>query len=371
MRRDTWIAADSIVSPLGYSSKENLDNIVAGKGGIDRVHDESLSADSFFAARMSDLLPEPGMTRLEAMAVLATADVLKQTGVSPGRTAFILSTTKGNISFLEEGLADHPRIHLPALADFVGSRFGFARSLVVSNACISGVMALLVARRLITSGEADHVLVTGVDMLSKFIVSGFQSLQAMSPEVCRPFDAERKGINLGEAAGAVLVTADSSLCMGASRIRISGGGLSNDANHISGPSRSGAELAWAIQQALEESNVTKEDIDYISAHGTATAYNDEMEARAFTLAGLGDKPVHSLKGYYGHTLGASGVIEVALNAESLRRDYLVSSRGYAQLGVSQPLNVLTAGRTQLLKTCLKTASGFGGCNAAIILKKEN
>jgi 3-oxoacyl-[acyl-carrier-protein] synthase-1 len=232
-------------------------------------------------------------------------------------------------------------------------------------------MALLVARRMIGSGEVDHAVVAGVDVLSKFVVSGFQILHAMSPEPCRPFDTARKGINLGEAAAAVVLSSNPSALGAARGIRVAGGGLSNDANHISGPSRTGAELAFAIRQALEEANIHRSDVDFISAHGTGTIYNDEMEAKAFALAELADRPVHSLKGFYGHTLGAAGIVEVVLSAEGLRRNQLVPSRGYEQSGVSIPLNVITQATNQSLNICLKTASGFGGCNAAIILTKEN
>jgi 3-oxoacyl-[acyl-carrier-protein] synthase-1 len=389
--KGTWIAADTIISPLGYSSKDNLNNILAGKTGIDRIDDAKISSEPIYAARLTDdASSHEATTKLERITIRAVEDVVARTSVPADRTAFILSTTKGNISFLEEGQPNHPRLHLPALAEFIRNRFGFRRSLVVSNACISGVMALLVGKRMIDSGEVDHVVVAGVDVLSKFIVSGFQILQAMSAEPCRPFDSARKGINLGEAAAAIVLTGKpSEINMGTFKarleslapldtvepfdtaIRIAGGGLSNDANHISGPSRTGAELAFAIRQAMEEADLRESDIDFISAHGTATIYNDEMEARAFALAGLVGKPVHSLKGYYGHTLGAAGVVEVALMAESLRRNQLVPSRGFEHGGVSQPLNVVTQAVSQSLNTCLKTASGFGGCNAAIILTKEN
>lgn len=369
--RETWIAADSIVSPLGYSTRENCDNVIAGKTGITLVRERALSDEPFFAAHLSDEQSTAAESRLERIAMRVVADVMAQNVIFPKDAVLIFSTTKGNISFLEEGHPGHARIHLPALAEYVRNHFGFRRALVVSNACISGVMALIAARRILATGAVDHAVVVGVDVLSKFVVSGFQTLQAMSPEPCRPFDALRKGINLGEAAAAVVLTADRSVARNGGDIRIGGGGLSNDANHISGPSRTGHELALAIQQAMNEAQVAKEQIDFISAHGTGTAYNDEMEAKAFALAAIADKPVHSLKGYYGHTLGAAGVLEVALIAESLRRNCLLPSFGYEQSGVSQPLNVITAPATQPLNTCLKTASGFGGCNAALILTKDN
>src|SRR5690348_13599387 len=164
MKPKTWIVADTIISPLGYSSKENLDNILAGGTGIGLVDDVKISPDPFYAARLADETPsKDALTKLERITIRAVQDVIARSSIPVDRTVFILSTTKGNIAFLEEGQPDHPRIHLPALAEFIGGKFGFRRSLVVSNACISGVMALLVGKRMIDSGEADHVVIAGVD----------------------------------------------------------------------------------------------------------------------------------------------------------------------------------------------------------------
>ena len=122
--------------------------------------------------------------------------------------------------------------------------------------------------------------------------------------------------------------------------------------------------------ALEEAGMTSDDVDFISAHGTATLYNDEMEAKAMHLANMEDKPLNSLKGYFGHTLGAAGVVETILSSESLKRNQLLPTAGFESIGVSQPVNVIKNTTDKKVTTCLKTASGFGGCNAAIILKKE-
>jgi len=296
--------------------------------------------------------------------------LIAKVAVDLDRTIFILSTTKGNISFLEEGRADHPRIHLHETAAYLASTFGLKKHLVISNACISGVMALLVAKRLIESEQYEHAIVVGADVLSQFIISGFQSLQALSPEQCRPFDVRRKGINLGECAAGVLLSNRADLNSEKSSVRIVGGGLSNDANHISGPSRTGEELGFAIQQALEEAGMTSKDIDFVSAHGTATLYNDEMEAKAFNLMNLKETPLNSLKGYYGHTLGAAGIVETIISAQSLREDELIPTVGFESAGMTQTVNVIKKKESRVLRTCLKTASGFGGCNAAIILQKE-
>ena len=359
------------MSPLGLSTAENYENLRAGNSGISLVHDINLSPDPFYGGKINEYPIVEALTKFESLCVQAIENVLASVALSLDRTLFILSTTKGNISFLDEGVPDHPRIHLHSVASFLAKKFGFKNQLVVSNACISGVMALLVGKRMINSGKYDHAVVVGADVLSRFVVSGFQSLHALSDEPCRPFDAGRKGINLGECAAAILLTSKPGELGVDPTVMVAGGGLSNDANHISGPSRTGEELASAIVQALDEASLSTNEIDIVSAHGTATLYNDEMEAKAFGLLALDTVPLNSLKGYFGHTLGAAGIAEVAMNAEGMIRNELILSKGFESLGVSRDLNIITSTQSKLLKTCLKTASGFGGCNAAIILQKEN
>ncbi len=237
---------------------------------------------------------------------------------------------------------------------------------MVSNACISGVLAIITAMRLIRSGEFDTAVITGADVISKFVVSGFQSFQALSDEVCKPFDHKRDGLNLGEGAGTIILSANKQF---ANHIKVLGGAVSNDANHISGPSRTGEELAGAINNALKDAGKHAEDIDFISAHGTATMYNDEMEATAITLAGLQNVPLNSLKGNYGHTLGAAGVIETVISLQSLTQGLLMPTTGYRENGVTNAVNVCTEMSATDAKTFLKTASGFGGCNGAVIFGK--
>jgi 3-oxoacyl-[acyl-carrier-protein] synthase-1 len=307
------------------------------------------------------------LTRFELIARTALKELKKQVTLPVKRSLFILSTTKGNIEVLEEGQPNHPRIHLHAIADMLAKEIGIEKSVVVSNACTSGVVALLCAKRFIESGSFDHAVVVGADTLNRFVISGFQSLHALSSEPCKPFDVARKGINLGEAASAVLMTATPEEFNTQSKIAILGGGISNDANHISGPSKTGEELAMAIETALKEAAVSAKEIDFISAHGTATLYNDEMEAKAFHLAKMGSTPLHSLKGNFGHTLGAAGVVETVMCAQSLKHQKLIPTYGFEKIGVSQPVNVIKNSEPKMMRMALKTASGFGGCNAALVL----
>lgn len=369
--KEVWIVADAIVSPLGQSSDENFQHLVNGVSGVEPVTDLSLNSSGIPAGVIETVKHSDSITRFERICLQAMEAIMSRFSPPPDKTIFILSTTKGNISLLDKAQPEHARIHLHATADFLMKKSGFKKNLVISNACISGVMALIVAKRFLQAGNFDHALVVGADELSRFVISGFQSLQALSSERCRPFDAERRGINLGEAAAAMLISTKPSNFGAEAKIRIMGSGLSNDANHISGPSRTGAELCSAIQTALSGSDLEADAVDFISAHGTATLYNDEMEAKAFTLAGFSRTPVNSLKAYYGHTLGAAGVLETIVGVHSLLNNVMIPTLGFENSGVSEHLNILRKVERKPLKTFLKTASGFGGCNAAIMLQKIN
>lgn len=376
---EIYISADNIVSPLGSTTVENFDRLKQDISGIALHNDKQMSEEPFQAALFSDetffgnTAPGESYTRFEKLLITSIEDALSKTGIraSDKQTALIISSTKGNISLLEtEEHSEHRnrRISLNTSARRVAGHFQMVSPpIIVSNACISGIVALLTGMRLIQSGLYTHAVVSGADVITKFVLSGFQSFQAISTTPCRPFDAGRDGINLGEGAGTVILTSNRNFSSG---IRVAGGSVSNDANHISGPSRTGEELKLAIEKALAAAGLSAGDIDLISAHGTATLFNDEMEAKAINLAGMQTVPVNSLKGYYGHTLGAAGLIESIVSLQSMRENLVIPTRGFEKTGVSQPVNVSTSIRSIQLNNCLKTASGFGGCNAAMIFSKQ-
>lgn len=250
------------------------------------------------------------------------------------------------------------------MAERIRAHFGGYNSVeVISNACISGVSALIVAKRQIESGMRRRVIVAGGDILSHFITSGFLSFRSVSKNRCLPYDARRDGLNLGEACGAVLLSTEST----PDAILLAGGAISNDANHISGPSRTGDGLYFAIRQAMNEAQITPKEVSFVNTHGTATVYNDEMESKALHLAGLQSAPVQSLKPYFGHTLGASGVIESIICMHELKEGTLFATLGYEEPGVPMPLVISGTHQQMKMTCCVKTASGFGGCNAALLL----
>jgi 3-oxoacyl-[acyl-carrier-protein] synthase-1 len=367
--RKSWIISDAIVSPLGQTSEENFLNVRKGKTGITVVSDRALTDLQIPLSVIESIQNLPELTRFEALTIAAIRQAIGNLSLPEHKTVFILSTTKGNIELLGRQQSNQ-RLSLHATANFIASKFGFSNVVVVSNACISGVLALLTAQRFISSGKFDHAVVAGSEVLSRFIIGGFQSLHALSSEACRPFDKDRAGITLGEASGVVVLSCKPESFYIDASFEIAGGAVSNDANHISGPSRTGEELAGAIKRAAKISGEEVAAIDFISAHGTATIFNDEMEALAFSHAGLTHVPLNSLKGYFGHTLGAAGIIETIISRYSMIHSEVIPSKGFIHKGVSPEVNVADAIIKKNLRVVLKTASGFGGCNAALILRKN-
>lgn len=314
--------------------------------------------------KFSHLASVDKYTKLEMMLILALHPiVLTSKSAISDKSVFILSTTKGNIEALNQDITN---THLSRLAKKVSGFLGFVNEpLVISNACVSGILAVSVAKRLIQANVYDEAFVVSGDLVSEFVLSGFNSFQAMSDLPCKPYSANRTGVTLGEAAAAVLITSDAT----DAKARILGDGAINDANHISGPSRTGEGLYRSIESAMSEAKIKSAQIDYISAHGTATPFNDEMEAIAFNRLGLENVSVNSLKGYYGHTLGASGLLETVIAIEAMNQNRLFASMGFDELGVSQPINVIAENQNKNIDIFLKTASGFGGCNTAVIFQK--
>jgi len=380
---EVFVISDNIVSPIGKGTAGNFACLLKSVSGI-KVHNDGMLSSQPFCASLfgnySASLEEDDAdryTKFERLLILSVKDALQNCGVDTKseKTILIVSSTKGNISLLESEERNNKmdqRIALHSSAAIVAKYFNFVRApLVVSNACISGLLAILTGKRLIESGQYENAVIVGADVISKFVLLGFQSFQAASDEPCKPFDADRKGINLGEGAATIILSSNKKYTRDNDAIKISGGAVSNDANHISGPSRTGEELHRAIRTALQQSNFQPGDIDFISAHGTATIYNDEMEAKAITLAGMESIPVNSLKGYYGHTLGAAGLIESVVSIQSLKQGLLLPSMGFSKPGVTTPVNVCGTLLPGSYNNFLKTASGFGGCNAALVFCRQN
>ncbi|MDR2765238.1 MAG: beta-ketoacyl synthase [Tannerella sp.] len=378
----TTLLSDNIISALGFTTDENVRKVRDGVSGLLFFDGQETGVSEPFVASAIDgaaldsafyTLPratEKRYTRLEKAVILSVTNALKDLPTDPAgeRVLFILSTTKGNVCLLDstesEGY-EPEQVYLWRSAERIAGYFGNPNTpLVVSNACISGACALIAAQRALQAGRYEYVIVAGADMLSRFIIAGFQSFKALSQEACKPFDARRSGLNIGEAAATLILTEKPAEALQTGEVVLTAGAVCNDANHISGPSRTGEGAYLALKRVL--AGINADELAFVNAHGTATLYNDEMEAVAIHRAALQNVPVTSLKGYFGHVLGSAGILESIVSTRALREGIVLKTRGYDTPGVSRPLRIAT--RTQPVKgcRCINMLSGFGGCNAALL-----
>lgn len=317
----------TIISPLGEDSQANVEAVKAGRSGL-RIYTDRFADVEPFCASLFDTPQEfvPLCIRSIEGALDSCRSVMNSR-LSDSETILILSTTKG----------DNLDLLTPAKA--IAAHFGNTNPpVVVSNACTSGVCAQITAKRLLEAGLYKYAVVVGCDIQTRFIVSGFQSFKALSPEPCLPFSPDRKGLNLGEAAATIIYSSESPADGSRPLWRLHAGSIHNDANHLSAPSRTGEGAYRCLQDVL--AGIHPQDVSLLGVHGTATPYNDAMEQIAMERAGLQNAPLSVLKPFFGHTMGAAGVVETIIGASMLERGIFV-----------------------------KMLSGFGGVNAAIRIEK--
>ena len=354
------VIATNITSPLGFTTEENYRAVLSGASALKRYEGKwglpEPFAASLFTEEQRTKLEIEGHTFFEALAIHSAREALSriQLDVASPRVVLILSTTKGNIG---ESPAEAAKVIAKAL--------GVSTTpIVVCNACVSGLSAQLLANNLLFAGLYDYAIVVGAEVQSKFIVSGFQSLKAVSDEPCRPFDIERIGLNPGEAAATIIYKAQTPsdswhLVVGAAR---------NDAYHNVSPSPQGEGLTSAIKAVMEGQD--KEQLATVCAHGTATLYNDQMESVAIQRAGLSDIPLSALKGYYGHTMGAAGVLETILTMCATDDGIVLPTKGFTEIGVSGKVSISDEPQKSDKTSFLKIMSGFGGSNVAALYTKD-
>lgn len=384
------IEASGLFTPLGLGVEENFQAVVKGRTCL-KTHQSVFGVHEPFVASLferreverqflkvlqlwrqeknTDEAEKENYTFFEKITIIAINDALQRLPkeskfrLDSPATLFILSTTKGNVNLLQTQPTD-ASILLGVTAQHIARFFGIEQEpVVVSNACISGLSAQILAQRLLRSQAYRHIIVAGADEQSRFIVSGFQSFKALSPTRCRPYDAARDGLNLGEAAAAMILSTQADCFDPASHWALAAGAVRNDANHISGPSRVGEGSFQALESTMKTADVSS--LAFINAHGTATLYNDEMESIAISRANLSSVPVNALKGIYGHTMGAAGIMESLLSIEALRRGVILPTEGFSKLGVSRQLKVTNEEQHTEKRSFIKLMSGFGGCNAAV------
>ena len=352
---EVYVRGRGVVTPVGCSPAEAFRAVREGRTAL-RLHQGF--PEPWFASLL-ERKGNAGAGFFEDIAVQAARLALQEAGIpsSGDRTFLVLSSIKGKVEAI--GKED---VSLAASARAIAEKLGVqTRPVVVSNACISGLAALVQGMRMIRSGLADHVIVVGAEVQSPFIVTGFQSLKALSLNACRPFDEERDGLNLGEAAAALVLSKEPG------RWELVEGAIRNDANHISGPSRTGEGSYNALRAVLP--HCRREELAFVNVHGTATRYNDEMESIAIERAGLLDVPVNALKGIFGHTMGAAGILESIVSMEACDAGVVLPTKGFSTLGVSRPVKVSAEEEACRGREFIKLLSGFGGVNGALLFRK--
>jgi 3-oxoacyl-[acyl-carrier-protein] synthase II len=387
------VVAAGVVSPLGFGLEEVAQSLRAGRDCVEPVslfdveHCRCKTAAQVPDERLTSTIPKnrraKRLHRAAQMMIGALQEVLEQApGFAPELT--VVGTTSGGMTFGEEyyrSLQSHRALRrAPSLiANYTPQKavmdaqeaVGIAAPCqVIANACASGTNAIGHAFECVRSGRYQRVLTGGYDAISELVFVGFDALQAATPEKCRPFDAQRTGMVLGEGAAILaLENMDSAQARGANILaEVVGYGLSTDNHHLTQPDPSGSGARSAMQRALRSADLAPAAVDYINAHGTATPFNDAAEGRA--IAELFPRvPVSSTKSMMGHSLGAAGAIEAVISILALRDQMLPPNINFRGSDPELDLDIVAnTARTADVRTVLSNSFGFGGTNASIILQ---
>ena len=388
------VVAAGVVSPLGFGLSETLDSLQEARDCITRVTRFSVAeCRCKTAGQVSDERPLNNRSkagrarrlhRASHMMMSALGEALAQSPqFKPELT--IVGTTSGGMSYGEDyfrALNRHGSLrHSPTwIANYPAQKpvidaqetFGIsAPCQVISNACASGTNAIGHAFECVRSGRYERILTGGYDALSELVFVGFDSLQASTPEKCRPFDRDRTGMVLGEGAAILaLENLDVARARGARVLaEVTGYGMSTDNFHLTQPDPSGIGPRRAMERALGSAQISADAIDYINAHGTATPFNDAAEGKAISEL-FGRVPVSSTKGMMGHSLGAAGAIEAIVCLLALQHQFLPGNINFGAPDENIDLNVVAnKARPAALRTVLSNSFGFGGTNASITIRK--
>ncbi|MBI5561796.1 MAG: beta-ketoacyl-[acyl-carrier-protein] synthase family protein [Deltaproteobacteria bacterium] len=398
MRRRAVITGMGILTALGTGKEANLSGVIEGSSGIALITSFDTTG---YRVRTGGEVKDPEISRpatgklarhdrATRLLLAAAAEAMAEASVArglPEETPVFAGTTLGGMiggvayhRALMAGGRPRPALIMDYLshlqAAHLRDRLGLKGEIsTVSNACASGANAIGFAFKEIQSGCAEAAIAAGYDTMCEFTYAGFNSLQALSPTVTRPFDRDRDGLALGEG-GAVFVMEE----LGRAKARgariiaeVIGYGESTDAYHITRPDPSGAGAARAMQMAIVDAGVDPADIDYINAHGTGTPPNDSMEAAAIkTVFGphASRVPVSSTKPMTGHLLGGAGAVEAAISIMAMNAGVLPPNLNYRTPEPGFNLNVIDRpGERAVIKTILSNSFGFGGANAALVIRR--
>jgi len=364
--------SSEMVTPYGRGTAACWDNIFDGRTAISPVNRFDTGAfQSGYAGTVKGLKYHQGDSLVMQMLSL----LFDNPGVIPVDAGLIVATTKGEIDLLEEevlsGRKGMPGNGQAAFLEKVRLLAGVSSAgTIISAACSSAAVAIARAAAMIRSGRSECVLVVACDSVTEFVFSGFSSLMALEKFAAMPFDKNRSGLSLGEAAAFVLLMSEYRARKENREVlgEILGWGVADDANHMTGPSRLSEGLILAIGKALSSAGVSESDVGFISAHGTGTVYNDSMEIRAFNAVFRDKRPVYSIKGGIGHTMAAAGLVELIIVMKALREGKVPPTVNLREpdsdaVGWVSRFSRPLQGNT----VALMTNAGFGGINSALML----
>ncbi len=388
------ITAAGVVSPLGFGLAETLESLRSARDCVTPITRFSVAqcrcktagqvADARLLADRVESLHSARLHRASHMMIQALQEVVKQQPEFEPEL-MVIGTTSGGMSYGERYCRSLQRAgdlrHAPSwIANYSAQKpivdaqtaFGIsAPCKVIANACASGTNAIGHAFECVRSGRYQRVLAGGYDALAEMVFIGFDSLQASTPEKCRPFDRHRSGMVLGEGAAVlVLENLESAREHGTSILaEITGYGISTDNFHITQPEPSGIGARQAMEGALQSARISATDVDYINAHGTATVFNDAAEGRAISALFNG-VPVSSTKSMMGHSLGAAGAIEAVVCLLALQHQFLPANINFTIPDDDLNLNIVSnEARAAVVGTAVSNSFGFGGTNASIIMRR--
>ena len=383
-----YVTGIGIISAIGMNAQENFESLIARKTGITNIEllknlDERFLAgeikltnkelaEHIFTSKKTDL------PRSLLLSLIAAKEAWQTNTYNNNiRTAFIGATTIGGMDLTEQYFKSNKSIkslnyhHCGKIAEYISNYFGINDfKTTVSTACSSAANAIILASRMIKNNIVDRVLVGGGDALTGFTINGFNSLRIYDNELCKPFDKNRNGLNLGESAAYLVLENKKSIKITKNKkiVKILGWGNANDAYHQTASSPYGEGAQTAMTEALKIANLNANDIDYINAHGTATSNNDLSEGRAIESI-FGEKQLYSsTKAYTGHTLAAAGIVELIFSIFSIRHNTIFPVLNYQNKMKELKTEPVYKLRQDIeINKVLSNSFGFGGNNASIII----
>lgn len=393
MSKGVAVTGMGIISAIGNHTQANLQALRDAKPGIfppsyleTRHHHLPVGEIKISDEALVEKLGLPdnhACTRAALLGIIAVKEAIKQAGIKPGAdTAFISSTCVGGIDKTakyfddfskNENLrrfirAQHPGFTTEKIAEYFHLT-GFVTT--VSTACSSGANAVMLGARMIRAGKCKRVIVGGSDCLTQFTLNGFNSLMIHSDEVCQPFDEDRKGLNLGEAAAYLVLEAEEVLQGKKVLGQVVGYGNANDAFHQTASSERGEGAYLAMKQALKLAGISAGEIDYINAHGTATQNNDLSESVAFQRIFKESLPFFSsTKAFTGHSLAAAGAVEAVYSLLSLQEKLIFPNLNFENPLKDTGLVLVTETTAKKLQYVLSNSFGFGGNCTSLIFSKD-